>query len=241
MNVQEVQFRNSRVPFSLEPTSFRQRAAGVAEVAATEAEAVDREARFPKAAIDAARQQRLLGAQIPTEFGGDGASIAEVTDMCFVRQRAAVGHGPRGLQPGRGGVGLPAARSRPVPRLPVGRGRAGRVLRRRAAAVPGPGPVERPRPDPEGAGLRADRRAGQPRRGRQGVLVVPGRDPQPRLEPVALPLPAGRVPVPGPDRRQRARATGTSPSTSWSTPGCSTRTATGSSRCTTPRPTPTTC
>ena len=39
--------------------------------------------------------------------------------------------------------------------------------------------------------VRADRRRGQPRRGRQGVLVVPRRRAQPRLEPVALPLPAG--------------------------------------------------
>ena len=39
--------------------------------------------------------------------------------------------------------------------------------------------------------VRADRRRGQPRRGRQGVLVVPRRRAQPRLEPLALPLPAG--------------------------------------------------
>ena len=56
--------------------------------------------------------------------------------------------------------------------------------------------------------------AGQPRRGRQGVLVVPRRDPQPRLEPVAVPLPARRVPVPGPDRPRTARATSSSQSTS---------------------------
>ena len=43
------------------------------------------------------------------------------------------------------------ARPRPVPGLPVGRGRAGRVLRRRAAALPGAGAVERARPDPQGA------------------------------------------------------------------------------------------
>ncbi len=45
--------------------------------------------------------------------------------------------------------------------------------------------------------------AGQPRRGRQGVLVVPGRAAQPRLEPVALPLSAGRVPLSGPHRPER--------------------------------------
>ena len=50
------------------------------------------------------------------------------------------------------------------------------LLRRRAAALPRPRAVERPRPDPQGADVRADRRRGQPRRGRQGVLVVPRRD-----------------------------------------------------------------
>jgi acyl-CoA dehydrogenase len=87
MNVQEVQFRN-RVPFSLDRSSFRQRAACVAEVAAMEAEAVDSEARFPQNAIDAARKERLLGAQIPTAFGGDGASISDITDMCYALGRA---------------------------------------------------------------------------------------------------------------------------------------------------------
>ena len=45
--------------------SFVKRTAAVAARGATEAEAVDRDARFPQAAIDAARQQRLLGTQIP--------------------------------------------------------------------------------------------------------------------------------------------------------------------------------
>jgi acyl-CoA dehydrogenase len=87
MNVQEVQFRN-RVAFSLDRSSFQQRAASVAEAAAMDAEAVDREARFPQHAIDTARKQRLLGTQIPVEFGGDGASISEVADMCYTLGRA---------------------------------------------------------------------------------------------------------------------------------------------------------
>src|SRR5690348_10765054 len=57
--------------------------------------------------------------------------------------------------------------------------------------------------DPERARLRADRRGGQPRGGREGVLVVPGRAAQPCLEPLALPLPAAGVPLSGPDRRER--------------------------------------
>ena len=96
---------------------------------------------------------------------------------------------------GRRGMELPAARPCPLSGLPVGRGRAGRFQRRRAAAVPGAGAVERAGPDPQGADLRVDRRRGQSRRGRQGVLVVPRRRPQPRLEPLALPLPAACVPL----------------------------------------------
>ena len=45
--------------------------------------------------------------------------------------------------------------------------------RRRAAALLRPGDVERPRPDPQGAAVRPDQRRGQPRRGRQGVLLLP--------------------------------------------------------------------
>jgi acyl-CoA dehydrogenase len=94
MNVQEASFRNAAAAeisdqFPLDGrSSFLQRAANVASVAAAEAEDVDRTARFPKAAIDAARQQMLLGAQIPREFGGYGASIFDVTDMCYTLGRA---------------------------------------------------------------------------------------------------------------------------------------------------------
>jgi acyl-CoA dehydrogenase len=69
-------------------SSFFQRTAAVASVAAAEASDVDSEARFPKSAIDAARQQKLLGAQIPTAFGGHGASIFDITDMCYTLGRA---------------------------------------------------------------------------------------------------------------------------------------------------------
>jgi acyl-CoA dehydrogenase len=65
-----------------------QRTASVAAAAAAEAEDVDRQARFPKAAIDAARDEKLLGAQIPLAFGGYGASMFEITDMCYTLGRA---------------------------------------------------------------------------------------------------------------------------------------------------------
>jgi acyl-CoA dehydrogenase len=93
MNVQEASLRNSAADktgeqFFLDRSSFQQRTAAVATAATKEAEAVDRDARFPKAAIDAARQERLLGIQIPQAFGGDGASIFDVTDMCYTLGRA---------------------------------------------------------------------------------------------------------------------------------------------------------
>ncbi|MEI2691728.1 MAG: hypothetical protein V9H69_19325 [Anaerolineae bacterium] len=46
---------------------------------------------------------------------------------------------------------------------------------RQAASLPGRGPVERQGPDPQGAAVRPDQAAGQPRRGRQGVLLLPRR------------------------------------------------------------------
>jgi len=69
-------------------TSFLQRTAIVAAAAAADADAVDREARFPKAAIDAARREKLLGMQIPHEFGGPGASIHDITEVCYTLGRA---------------------------------------------------------------------------------------------------------------------------------------------------------
>jgi acyl-CoA dehydrogenase len=65
-----------------------QRTAKVAAVAAADAEEVDRAASFPKAAIDAARTHQLLGVQIPREFGGEGGTIFDVTDMCYALGRA---------------------------------------------------------------------------------------------------------------------------------------------------------
>jgi acyl-CoA dehydrogenase len=84
MNVQETSFR---VPDE-RSVSFQERVAAVAAIAAANAEEVDREARFPKAAIDAAREHKLLGAQIPVALGGFGASIFDLTDMCYTLGRA---------------------------------------------------------------------------------------------------------------------------------------------------------
>ena len=68
-------------------------------------------------------------------------------------------------------------------------------LRRPADALLRARVLERPRPDPEGAHLRAHRPRGQPRRGRQGVLVVPRLDADALVDALALHVPAGRVPL----------------------------------------------
>jgi acyl-CoA dehydrogenase len=93
MNVQQANFRDASTEktgeqFILDRSSFPQRIATVTAVAASEADDVDRGARFPRKAIDATRTQRLLGVQIPQAFGGDGASIFDITDMCYALGRA---------------------------------------------------------------------------------------------------------------------------------------------------------
>jgi len=94
MNVQETRLRN---PVASDATGglaldrrslFEERGAVVAATAAADADEVDLQARFPKAAIDAARAQQLLGMQIPVAFGGLGATIHDVTEICYTLGRA---------------------------------------------------------------------------------------------------------------------------------------------------------
>ena len=53
--------------------------------------------------------------------------------------------------------------------------------------------VERRRPDPQGADVRPDERRGQPRRGREGVLLLPRRHADELVPEVPVPLSARRV------------------------------------------------
>ena len=64
---------------------------------------------------------------------------------------------------------------------------------------------------------------------------------EPRVEPVAIPLPATGVPVRGPAWRRTGDAGSSTRRTSSSTPARSTRIVTGSARSTTPRAGPTIC
>lgn len=60
------------------------RARFVAAAAAEHAVEVDRDSRFPHEAFAAARQHRLLSMLVPVELGGDGASISDVVDVCYM-------------------------------------------------------------------------------------------------------------------------------------------------------------
>ena len=63
------------------------RAEATAAVALKSADAVDREARFPTEAFLSARTQRLLGMMVPTALGGEGASLSDVVDVCYILAR----------------------------------------------------------------------------------------------------------------------------------------------------------
>jgi acyl-CoA dehydrogenase len=64
--------------------NLKGRAETVAAAAAENADAVDRDARFPEETFAAARAQRLLGMMVPIDLGGDGASVSDVVDVCYM-------------------------------------------------------------------------------------------------------------------------------------------------------------
>ncbi|WP_027542185.1 acyl-CoA dehydrogenase family protein [Bradyrhizobium sp. WSM2254] len=90
MNVREAVLTVDETQTSLleQGPSLIERATRTAAAAAADADGVDRDARFPHKAFDIAREQKLLGVMIPVEFGGFGASIYDVTDICYTLGRA---------------------------------------------------------------------------------------------------------------------------------------------------------
>jgi acyl-CoA dehydrogenase len=78
-----------RIPGAQRVSSVRQndltaRARAAADIAGANAAAVDAEARFPGEAFAELRKQRLLGIQVPQGLGGEGATIAEIADVCYI-------------------------------------------------------------------------------------------------------------------------------------------------------------
>ncbi|HUN58762.1 MAG TPA: acyl-CoA dehydrogenase family protein [Candidatus Binataceae bacterium] len=76
--------KNTPIKFGLIAPGLRARAEVVAKTAADNADSVDSEGRFPAEAFTAARAQRLLGMMVPPDLGGEGASISDVADVCYM-------------------------------------------------------------------------------------------------------------------------------------------------------------
>ena len=68
--------------------AYTARARVAAEAAAQHAAAVDSAARFPAEAFAEIRKQRLLGIMVPPALGGEGATVAEIADICFILGQA---------------------------------------------------------------------------------------------------------------------------------------------------------
>lgn len=72
---------------------LRLRAQTAAASAASCADAVDLEGRFPSEAFSAVKAQRLLSILVPIECGGEGASVSDVVDVCYALGRACASTG----------------------------------------------------------------------------------------------------------------------------------------------------
>jgi acyl-CoA dehydrogenase len=75
----------SAIKKSAEPElgDLKSRVQAVVAVAAKHAPAVDSGSRFPRESFAAIKAQRLLGIMVPTKFGGEGAELSQVADVCF--------------------------------------------------------------------------------------------------------------------------------------------------------------
>jgi acyl-CoA dehydrogenase len=65
------------------PAELKARARIAAEVAKAHAAVVDRDGRFPSEAFEEIRRQQLLGIMVPKSLDGEGASLAEIVDVCY--------------------------------------------------------------------------------------------------------------------------------------------------------------
>jgi|SRR5580658_1567016 acyl-CoA dehydrogenase len=75
------------------PVDFSTRARTVAAIAAQHAPDVDSAARFPAEAFAAVKAQRLLGIMVPKAGGGEGATIADVADVCYLLGQSCASSG----------------------------------------------------------------------------------------------------------------------------------------------------
>lgn len=76
------------VAVAIAKDNLNARIARVAAIVAAHADAVDCESRFPREAVTALKAERLLSIQIPTELGGESATITEIAALCTVLGQA---------------------------------------------------------------------------------------------------------------------------------------------------------
>ena len=82
------------------------RAKRAAKVASEFADKVDVEGRFPVEGMNALKAERLMGVMIRPEFGGEGATLTEIADVCAILGQAcaATAMHARALALGDGGT-----------------------------------------------------------------------------------------------------------------------------------------
>jgi acyl-CoA dehydrogenase len=83
MAIETHRLPGTRIP-SARQSDLTARARAAADVARVNASAVDAEARFPSEAFAELRKQRLLGIQVPQSLEGEGATVAEIADVCYI-------------------------------------------------------------------------------------------------------------------------------------------------------------
>jgi acyl-CoA dehydrogenase len=83
MAVETQRMSGARI-LSVRQSDFTARARAAADVAKANAQAVDAEGRFPSESFAELRKQRLLGIQVPQALEGEGATIAELADICYI-------------------------------------------------------------------------------------------------------------------------------------------------------------
>jgi acyl-CoA dehydrogenase len=85
--------QNTPIKFGLITKELKTRAEAVAKAAEDSADSVDSDGRFPAEAFAAARGQRLLGIMVPSDLGGEGVSVSDVVDVCYMLGRACASTG----------------------------------------------------------------------------------------------------------------------------------------------------
>ena len=75
-------------PISPAVADLTRRAEIAAAAAAAAADRVDRQARFPAESFATLRAERLMSILVPADLGGEGATISDVVDICYMLGRA---------------------------------------------------------------------------------------------------------------------------------------------------------